>query len=176
MTLREAVESNHRAAEQTALARSMIDGTMDVELYHQFLFNMREIYWAIEKRLPFLPANIHRTAKYDADLEDLARGSGTLMQSTQEYSRWISNLDVPNVWAHVYVHYLGNMYGGQMIGKKFSWKHSHLEFDDLKGCIAYVRANITGVDPAEANRAFEWTIRIYEELYRTFGRDSAAAE
>jgi heme oxygenase len=173
MTLREAVEANHRAAEQTALAKSMIDGTMDLVMYHQLLFNMREIYAAIEKRLPFLPANVLRTKRYDDDLADLSRGAGTPMHSTADYVRYISTIDIPAVWAHVYVHYLGNMYGGQMIGKKLPWKHSHLEFDDLKGCISYVRANITEVDPNEANRAFEWTIGVYDELHRTFRRNSS---
>lgn len=175
MSLREAVEHNHRAAEQTELARSMIDGTMSVELYHQFLFNMREIYSAIEKRLSFLPADVQRVQRYNDDLADLNRGSGTPLQSTQEYARYLSGIDVPALWAHVYVHYLGNMYGGQMLKKKFTWKCSHLEFNDVKTCITYVRNNIEGVDPAEANRAFEWTIRIYDELHRNFGRDSEAA-
>lgn len=175
MNLREAVEANHRAAEQTELARSMIDGTMDVELYHQFLFNMREIYAAIEKKLGFLPDDVKRTSKYTDDLNDLNRGSGTALPSTQEYTRYLLGIDIPNAWAHVYVHYLGNMYGGQMLKKKFSWKCSHLEFDDVKTCITYVRKNLDGVDPAEANKAFEWTIKIYDELYRTFGRSSSKA-
>ena len=175
MNLREAVEANHRAAEQTALAKSMIDGTMDMALYHQFLFNMREIYSAIEKRLEFLPADVKRVSRYTDDLNDLNRGAGTPLQSTQEYSRYLSSIDVPSLWAHVYVHYLGNMYGGQMLKKKFTWKCSHLEFNDVKSCITYVRNNIEGVDPAEANRAFEWTIRIYDELHRDFRRNSAAA-
>lgn len=175
MNLREAVEANHRAAEQTALARSMIDGTMGVELYHQFIFNMKEIYAAMERKLPFLPDDVKRTKRYEDDLMDLGRGSGTPMPSTLEYIRYIGSLEVKDAWAHVYVHYLGNMYGGQMIGKKLNWKHSHLDFNDLKNCIAYVRTNISGVDPAEANRAFEWTIRIYDELHRDFGRDGAPA-
>lgn len=165
MSLREAVESNHRAAEQTALARSMIDGTMDVKLYHEFLFNMREIYSAIEKKLPFLPDDVQRTQKYSDDLQALDRGAGTLTRSTIEYTSYLANLPVPLVWAHVYVHYLGNMYGGQLLKKNFKWKCSHLEFKDVKSCISYVRANITDADPTEANKAFEWTIKIYNELH-----------
>lgn len=175
MNLREAVEANHRAAEQTALAKSMIDGTMDLVLYHQFLFNMREIYLAIEKRLEFLPNDVKRVARYTDDLNALNRGAGTPLPSTKEYVQYLSSIDVPSLWAHVYVHYLGNMYGGQMLKKKFTWKCSHLEFNDVKTCITYVRNNIEGVDPAEANRAFERTIGIYDELYRDFGRNSTAA-
>jgi hypothetical protein len=136
---------------------------------------MREIYSAIEKRLEFLPSDVKRVSRYTDDLNDLNRGAGTPLQSTQEYARYLSSADVPSLWAHVYVHYLGNMYGGQMLKKKFIWKCSHLEFNDVKSCITYVRNNIEGVDPAEANRAFEWTIRIYDELHRDFGRDGAAA-
>lgn len=175
MSLREAVETNHRAAEQTALARAMIDGTMGEELYHQFLFNMREVYAAIERKITFLPADVQRVQRYTEDLDALGRGAGTPLQSTQDYVRYINGLDVPATWAHVYVHYLGNMYGGQMLRKKLSWKSSHLDFNDVKACIGYVRTNIEGVDPAEANRAFERTIAIYDELHRHFGRNGAAA-
>lgn len=173
--LREAVMDKHRAAEETDLAKAMISGDMTEELYHQFVFNMKEVYAAIERRLPFLPDGIKRTQRYLDDLNELGRGSGTPMPSTVEYVRYMGAIEIPDVWAHVYVHYLGNMYGGQMLKKNMKWKASHLEFDDVKGSIGYVRANIADVRPEEANRAFEWTIRIYDELYRDFGRHSEAA-
>lgn len=175
MTLREAVEANHRAAEQTPLARSMIDGTMTIEQYHNFIFNMKEVYSAIEKRITFMPLDVQRTQKYVDDLASLGRGAGTTVLSTNDYVRYLSQLDIPKVWAHVYVHYLGNMYGGQMLKKNMPWQSSHLDFDDVKGSIAYVRANITGIDHGEANLAFEWTVKIYDELHRAFGRDSTSA-
>lgn len=170
MNLREAVEVNHRAAEQTHLAQAMIHGTLTEELYHQFIFNMAEVYAAIEKRLPFLPATVSRNKAYADDIAALNRGAGTILQSTAQYTQYIASLPIPAVWAHVYVHYLGNMYGGQMIKKSMPWQATHLEFTDLKKCIEYVRTNIADISHAEANQSFEWTIKIYDELYRTFGQ------
>lgn len=176
MTLREAVETKHRLAEQTELAQAMIKGTLTEELYHQFVFNMSEVYAAIERKIPYMPEAVARSKQYAADLAALNRGAGTVLYSTSKYIQYLSQLDVPRTWAHVYVHYLGNMYGGQMLKKNLPWKASHLEFSDVKSCISYVRANIADIDPAEANRSFDWTIQIYDELYRTFGQNSAASK
>ena len=62
-----------------------------------------------------------------------------------------------------------------MLKKHMAWPASHLVFDDVKGGIAYIRANIADISHAEANKSFEWTIKIYDELYRTFGQDGKAA-
>jgi len=174
ITLREATAASHHAAEQTALAQAMIQGTMSLPLYHQFIFNMAQIYSAIETKIPYLPGNVQRSPAYAADLKALDRGSGTMLRITQEYVTYIMNLDVPRAWAHIYVHYLGNMYGGQMLKKNITFPTAHLEFKDIKDCISYVRANISDIDPAEANRAFDWTMKVYDELDRVFGQDSAA--
>lgn len=169
ITLREAVADSHHRAEQTALAQAMIAGTMGEELYHQYLFNMAQIYLAMEAKIPFLPNDVQRNAAYANDLRTLGRGAGTMLPATQAYVNHIASLDVPRTWAHIYVHYLGNMYGGQMLRKNIAWPSTHLEFANLRDCIAYIRANITDVDPAEANLAFEWTIRVYDELHNAFG-------
>ena len=56
-----------------------------------------------------------------------------------------------------------------MIGRRLPGQHDHLLFDDLKGCIAYVRDNLGDVSADEANCAFTWTIKVYDELYNLFG-------
>ena len=89
--------------------------------------------------------------------------------NVKNYVQYLSGLSANDRWAHVYVHYLGNMYGGQMIGKQLPGPHAHLSFEDLKGCIAYVRANLADISHDEANTAFDWTMRIYDELYQLFG-------
>jgi len=173
--LREATSHNHKAAEKTAFSQAMINSTLTEVQYHNFIFNMLAIYGAIERRLHFMPDSVKRADKFKADLTALGRGAGTPTNSTNRYVDYIDQLDVQRAWAHAYVHYLGNMYGGQILAKKIPWQHSHLEFDNLKQCINYIRANITDVDPAEANNAFEWIIKIYDELHYSSGPNSSPA-
>lgn len=173
MDLREATHEKHKQAENTEFSKALVEGLLTEELYHQFLFNMLQVYAAIERRIPYLPSDVSRVSKFKDDLAALNRGSGTILPGTSAYIGYIESIDIPRVWAHVYVHYLGNMYGGQMIRKKLSWPSSHLSFDDVKSCITYVRGNVKDIDPAEANAAFDWTVRIYDELHRTFRRDGS---
>jgi len=176
MDLREATYQKHREAEKTELSKAMVRKALTEELYHQFVFNMGQIYQAIEKRMDFLPNDVKRSQSYLNDLKAINRGSGTMMKSTDRYVRYLSSIDVPKLWAHVYVQYMGNMFGGQMLRERMPGPCSHLDFNDVKSCIAYIRANVKDVDPNEANNAFDHVIEIYDELYRTFGKDGASAQ
>lgn len=169
MNLREAVKEAHDRAEQTALSRLMISGTMRDHTYAALLENMMQIYAELESDGMITKIEVLRYHRLRDDLASLGGSRWPMAASVLDYVRYLRDLDAKGRWAHVYVHYLGNMYGGQMLRKTLPGKASHLHFDDIKGCIAYVRENIADVDPAEANAAFEWTIKIYDELHHLFG-------
>jgi heme oxygenase len=169
MDLREAVKANHQAAEKTRWSQMMISGEMRIEQYGAMLYNMQPIYAELERTGLINKPEVMRAKLVQADLDALGGTKHGLTLSTVYYTRYLESLEYDARWAHIYVHYLGNMYGGQMIGRRLPGQHTHLLFDDLKGCIAYVRENLANVSAAEANTAFEWTIRIYDELYNLFG-------
>jgi heme oxygenase len=169
MELREAVKTNHDLAEKTALSQLMISGMMREQTYAAMLENMIAIYAELESDGMI---SKHEVLRYQKASDDLARMGGSrwpIADSVSAYVGYLRGLDAQGRWAHVYVHYLGNMYGGQMIGRKLPGPHDHLMFDDLKSCIAYVRENIADISHDEANTAFRWTIRIYDELHQLFG-------
>lgn len=169
MDLRQAVKENHDRAEQTALSRLMISGTMRAHTYAAMLENMMCIYAELESDGLIQKREVLR---YHLMVNDLLRMGGRRWPraaSVGEYCQYLRDLDAKSRWAHIYVHYLGNMYGGQLLAKGLPGPHDHLLFEDLPGCMAYVRENIRHVDPDEANRAFLWTIRIYDELHQLFG-------
>jgi len=169
MGLREAVKANHQAAERTRWSQMMISGDMRIEQYAAMLYNLHPIYTELERTGLITKPEVMRAKLVQADLDALGGTKHGLTLSTVYYTRYLETLDDDARWAHIYVHYLGNMYGGQMIGRRLPGQHTHLLFDDLKGCIAYVRDNLTNVTAQEANVAFEWTIRIYDELHNLFG-------
>jgi heme oxygenase len=169
MDLRQAVQDNHRAAERTRWSQMMISGDMRIEQYAAMLYNMLPIYAELERTGLITKPEVLRASLVQADLDALGGTKHGLTLSTVYYTRYLESLDDTARWAHIYVHYLGNMYGGQMIGRRLPGQHDHLLFDDLTGCIAYVRENITDVRSDEANTAFIWTIKVYDELYNLFG-------
>jgi heme oxygenase len=169
MDLREAVRENHQAAEKTRWSQMMISGEMRIEQYGAMLYNLLPIYTELERTGLIAKPEVLRAKLVESDLDALGGTKHGLTLSTVYYTRYLETLDDAARWAHIYVHYLGNMYGGQMIGRRLPGQHSHLLFDDLRGCIAYVRENLTNVSAQEANAAFEWTIRIYDELHNLFG-------
>ena len=169
MDLREAVKANHQTAEKTRWSQMMISGDMRIEQYAAMLYNLHPIYTELERTGLITKPEVMRAKLVQADLDALGGTKHGLTLSTVYYTRYLETLDDDARWAHIYVHYLGNMYGGQMIGRRLPGQHTHLLFDDLKGCIAYVRDNLTNVTAQEANVAFEWTIRIYDELHNLFG-------
>jgi heme oxygenase len=169
MDLREAVKHNHQAAEKTRWSQMMISGDMRIEQYAAMLYNMHPIYAELERTGLITKPEVLRAGLVQADLDALGGTKHGLTLSTVYYTRYLETLDDNARWAHIYVHYLCNMYGGQMIGRRLPGAHNHLLFDDLQGCISYVRDNLADVTASEANAAFEWTIRIYDELYNLFG-------
>ena len=169
MDLREAVKDNHQAAEHTQWSQTMMSGDMRIEQYAAMLYNMQPIYAELERTGLITKPEVMRAKLVQADLDSLGGTKHGLTLSTVYYVRHLETLSDDDRWAHIYVHYLGNMYGGQMIGRRLPGPHTHLLFDDLKGCIAYVRENLTNVTPDAANSAFTWTIKVYDELYQLFG-------
>lgn len=169
MDLREATKEKHKLAEDTALSKLMISGTMRTSTYAAFMENMLSIYEELERDDLITKPEVKRVERVKNDLRSLGHDQYGQALSTVYYVRYLQDLPPERRWAHIYVHYLGNMYGGQMIGRRLPGQHTHLEFDDLKACIAYVRDNLVDVPHDEANNAFDWTIRVYDELHRLFG-------
>jgi heme oxygenase len=169
MDLREAVRDSHKRAEQTELSKLMITGGMRKDTYAAFIENMQVIYAELERDGMIAKPEVLRNKIILQDIADMDYEPCVIVPNVKNYVQYLSGLSTNDRWAHVYVHYLGNMYGGQMIGRQLPGPHAHLTFEDLKGCIAYVRENLIDIRHDEANCAFEWTITVYDELYHLFG-------
>lgn len=156
-------------AEETALSKQLVSGSISLEAYASLLENMAEVYGELERDGMVTKPEVLRHARAEDDLREIGLPRRGLSLSTVYYLRYLRDLSPAQRWAHVYVHYLGNMYGGQMIARRAPGPHTHLLFDDLDGCKEYVRSNLGEVTAEEANTAFDWTIRIYDDLHRLFG-------
>jgi len=170
--LREAVQHIHDAAEHTALSQMLIQGDFSAAEFVVYLSNMQIIYSKLEscgiitheplKRSRLILADIKNNQQLLSDDHALI----PILSTVHDYADYIGKLSTDQLWAHVYVHYLGDLYGGQIIAKALPYSCAYLEFHDRPSCISHVRSNIDNCDPQQAIVAFEWVIKIYEELYR----------
>jgi len=166
-SLKEATAANHQKAEQTELVKLIFKKEIKDLEYSQLLANQIVYYSAIERNQHFKFENdLPRVTKIIQDLFELSPAMLLIMPESYQYADYLETLDERKLWAHVYVHYLGDMAGGQMLKRCVPGSGTRFDFVDPAGLISQIRMNVSIADATEANCAFEWTIRIYNELYR----------
>lgn len=144
-TLREATLDQHRAAERAPYIVALMSGELRVEAYADLLWQLHEVYRALEEVAqdvaddplagPFVDARLNRLPAIEHDLEALCgpswRGqSPGPLPATLVYAasiriaaeRWPSNFV-----AHHYTRYLGDLSGGQVIARML---RSHYDLTD----------------------------------------------
>lgn len=124
----------HRAAERSGFMRRMLAGDFDCAQYCRLLGNLHAIYQALEPALDRHGAaepvgrvhlsELSRTTALEADLDALHgsdwRRTIPLTAAAVAYVerlRWLDEFDPPLLVAHSYVRYLGDLSGGQMLGR-----------------------------------------------------------
>ena len=83
-----------------------------------------------------------------------------------EYHNYLLNLGYArDIMAHIYVWHMGDLYGGQFLKKIYpDVQFSSLEFDNPDELRTKIRAKLNDDMAYEANRAFDWAIRILESM------------
>lgn len=167
--LRSLCQEQHSLAEHTIIAQGMVDGTINSVTYKNLCYQLYLIADVIESRYSFAQhPDLYRKNKFVEDLAESSAGPVKICDSTQKYVTYLNNVDVEKLKGHIYAHYLGWLYGGQMIAKKLRFPSNHLRFNNVKNTVDYVRQNILNdlstEDGEEAVVAFKNIIAIYEEL------------
>lgn len=165
-TLRQSVHDLHEQAEKTNLAQSLISGTITAYTYKNMCWQFFLITDYIEK-ITTLPPFLERRIAFAQDVAECTGEGIILCESTKEYIKYLEN-NHEKLKGHLYSLYLGWLYGGQLIAKKLSLPSNHLKFENVKLCVDHVRstilANLTEDDVFEAQKSFEFIIKIYNEL------------
>jgi heme oxygenase len=171
MSLKELTAERHRAAESTQFMKAVFAGTLPIETWIDYTYQRYAWYKAIEVRcqalglLENLPG-IERAELILADYKEIMEGRDDrhhLKLITTDYASYIRDLTDPNaVLAHLYTWHMGDMFGGQMIKKLIDAPHRHLEFENAKDLMFVLRGMLDDSMADEANRAFDWAIKILE--------------
>ena len=176
MSLKNLTQSKHSGAERSWFAGLMMSGKITNEQYCSYLKQQYECYSALESRfdgvddsIVCIPENLKRGSSIKEDIEELSEDfkSIPIFKSTETYVNYILNeCDSNLLYAHVYVRYLGDLKGGQMIAKRIPGTGKYYQFDQpdkLEGFIrSHLREDKEFVD--ECNKCFDSAITLFKDL------------
>ena len=175
MSLKELTSTKHEEIEAMPFTQYMLSGKITNEDYAKYLFQMLQVYQAIEEvasklnvldDMPELP----RYYFINHDYEELVGKNITHMvfQSTKEYCDYIRTItDSKKIIAHMYVRYMGDMAGGQMIKKLVPGSGLFYDFKNIRELICIFRKKLSDDMAEEAILAFNYNIAITRNLQDT---------
>ncbi len=164
--LKQATSASHRELESSVFAKILLSGVVPERLWSGYLLSKYSVSVVMESRLPVMDElGISRRHLIYEDLTLFTRG--TLSKATIKYVNRLTTIAIEKLPAHVYVNYLGDLFGGRIIAKGISWPTSHLVRKNAPVIADRIRDMVADdqeffVD--EAIAAFEMTREIYNEL------------
>lgn len=169
MSLRDAIKAQHDAAEAHPFTALMLSGAVSPAKYAEHLANHYVIFSAIEERMrktglfDDMPG-LFRAERIRADVLELTREAQPVHGATVRCVDRVMEVDDLQLLAYVYVYHFADMFGGQMIKSKVPGSGSRFDFDDRSALISKVRAMLGDDLADEAQRAFGFTLELFDEL------------
>ena len=174
-TLQQITRDLHTQAERSDLMQCLLRGHMSKQMWADMLYTQYVIFRAIETRTSFEVAELHRAQRALNDWQALACSlPPCCLPSLDALAARIATCDAQQLWAHVYVHYLALLYGGQIIRRLLPTDVPTTLFDfaDADACKTHVRSHVDIHLADEACESFRLTIEYYNELYRCHQKHS----
>jgi heme oxygenase (biliverdin-producing, ferredoxin) len=177
MSLKDLTWEVHQRAERTEFARKLLKG-LTAEEYYRYIYNQYLIYSILEtqvyNKIPEIRDifnDISRSSLIHEDLKELEVNykvphatPETMMPVVVEYEKHLVNLDKAGLLAHLYVRHFGDMYGGQMIKKRNPGSGKMYNFNNVEDLKTKIRSMLNDNMAEEANRCFEFAIKLFTEL------------
>ena len=146
--LKAAGKEDHDQVEGAPIIKAIFDGSISDEEYMDYLACLFEVYDQLEIELALLESNpltaplnipaIFRAESIKADLKAFGNEQRKPNQKAEEYRAHLTSLgqyQPHRLIAHAYLRYLGDLFGGMMIGRrlkdKFEGKLNFYDFNAL---------------------------------------------
>ena len=173
MNIREATIEMHNAVEETVFAKKMIEGKLTKEDYVRYLNAQWVIFNAMESRhflhdeFSFIRKNesIRRLKSIEDDLASLGeRVDGIHMPAASfDYANFLSSLtDEVEQNSHIYLNYMGMMFGGGIVAKNNYSEGNLYKLDNRTEVLASIRTLEVGAN--YVNQGFHYHIDIFNDL------------
>lgn len=197
--LRAETKEAHTTAERSGIMRRLLRGTIEQHAYVALLDNLAALYAALETELDRHREHValvgvdwnalRRLPSLRHDIEALSDSDhvADIKPATLEYAQHVHALgsgDPALLFAHAYLRYLGDLYGGQIIkrivrdtfGDSAETATTFYDFDDIGAADAFKADFRSAIDRipsevvnhdrmvAEAQYGYELHARIFNEL------------
>jgi len=185
MGLKELTADKHTEAENTLFMKAIFSRTLDPALYTKFLFQKYYIYKALEKQAARRKLFIDNSdfQIHDRLIIDYRKRLGsnipkdTLGSVTGDYVQYIdltlgAQESADGLLAHIYTWHMGDLYGGQAIKALLPGSNLSLEFDNPDKLKAEIRALLNDNMAEEANKAFDYAIKMLKVYDRDLEQNS----
>lgn len=174
MSLKELTWEKHKIAERQDFANLLLSGKINPKFYANFLANQLAQYQMLEtlaeKHGHFDGIeNLKRSRFIENDIAELGHlpNDTKLVSVINEYLDHlllIERTDNHKLLAHMYVRYMGDLYGGQMIARKVPGSAQHYRFENSEELKNILRSKLTDDLADEANLCFDFVIEMYKQL------------
>ncbi|KAM3623072.1 uncharacterized protein V6R79_006444 [Siganus canaliculatus] len=202
--IKKVTKDSHVRAEKTELMMSFVRGQVTMQQYKLLLCSLHEIYQALEEEMDrnsnhpavapiYFPGELARLEAIEKDLEYFYgqdwRHKMVVPAATKRYSHRLRQIGKENpefLLAHAYTRYLGDLSGGQVLGriaqKSMGLKNSEgLSFFAFPGVSSpnlfkqLYRSRMNSVELTEeerngvleeAVRAFEFNIQVFDDIQK----------
>jgi heme oxygenase len=173
--IKELTMEHHKNAERCEFVKVLLSGNINPDMYATFLWNQYLKYAELEKlgdqyNLFNGIETVKRKEKIYSDFVELwqYKNDPITLESTTDYIQHIRTIsNKQHIFAHIYVHHMGDLSGGQIIAKRVpgSGKMYHFQSDPqhLKNAI---RARTTDDMAEEAGICFKFAIKQFNELLK----------
>jgi len=176
MSLKNLTKSKHSGAERSWFASLMMSGKITNEQYSIYLKQQFECYNGLENRfknlnqsISSIPEDLKRAKPIMNDLKELCSNIDLIpvFESTKKYTDYILNSCKEELlYAHVYVRYLGDLKGGQMIAKRIPGSGEYYKFENPEKLESFIRSQLSedNIFVQECNKCFDSAINLFKDL------------
>jgi len=173
--IKELTWEHHKNAERQEFAKLLISGKVHPDIYATYLWNQHKKYDILEAMaraqgiFAEIGADISRKTLMEKDIAELWKHNvePKLVPSTIEYLQHMRDImqDRNALIAHVYVFYMGDLSGGQMIKSKIPGEGRMYDFEgDVKELKEKIRSIVTDEMADEAKWVFDSATKLFQEL------------